>query len=387
MKSALSYNGNRLTCQEICQAEFNFLKYLQSQMFSSEKDKKLASLLTFVHSDGLLRLKTKIVERNDSFPFLCPILLDGKNKVVELLIRETHENLCHAGVQTVMCHLREKFWILSMRKTVRSVVLKCVICKRFDVKNMKADPAPLPVHRVKDAAVFEVTGVDFAGPVFLRGQQKGWIYLYTCAVYRAVHLELVTSKSTKTFLDSLRRFIGRRGRPSIIYSDNGTNFVGADNAFESLNWDTIVEYSSAKRIDWRFNPPSAAWWGGWWERLIGMLKVILRKILGKANVSYEEMCTVLCDCELTLNSRPLTYVSEESNDLMALTPAMFLHDIKETGTPDIDVLNQIDLSSRFKRKQELIEHLRVRFRKEYLSQLISKSNVEQKDWEGWNENQ
>ena len=83
----------------------------------------------------------------------------------------------------------------------------------------------------------------------------------------------------------------------------------------------------------------------------------------------------MCDCELTLDSRPLTYVSEEPSDLMALTPAMFLHNIKETETPDIDVLNQIDLNASFKRKQELIEHLRIRFHNEYLSQLISKGSV------------
>ncbi|XP_033221140.1 uncharacterized protein LOC117175541 [Belonocnema kinseyi] len=209
-----------------------------------------------------MRLKSKIVERNDSFSFICPIVLDGKHKVVELLIRETHENMCYAGVQTLICHLREKFWILSMRKTVQSVVSKCIRCKKFDAKKMKADPAHLPVHRVKNAAVFEVIGVDFAGPVFLRGKQKGWICLFTCAIYRAVHLEPVTSMSTKVFLDSFHRFIGRRGRPSIVYSDNGTNFVGADNAFESLNWDKISKYSSVKRIDWSFNPPSATCWGG-----------------------------------------------------------------------------------------------------------------------------
>ena len=73
-------------------------------------------------------------------------------------------------VQTLICHLREKFSILSIRKTVRSVVAKCIVCKKFGAKKIKADPAPLPVHRVKDAAVFEVIGVHFAGPVFLRGQ-------------------------------------------------------------------------------------------------------------------------------------------------------------------------------------------------------------------------
>ena len=202
---------------------------------------------------------TRIIERTDKFPFLYPILLDCKHNAISLLIKETHENMSHAGVQTMMCQIRERFWILSLRKAVRTVISKCVVCKKQNVKGMQVDPAPLPIHRIKDASVFEVTGVDYAGPVYLRGQQKAWICLYTCAVYRAIHLELVTSLSTMEFLASLRRFIGRRGRPSIIYSDNGSNFVGVDNAFERLNWDVIAKYSSAQRIDWRFNPPTASW--------------------------------------------------------------------------------------------------------------------------------
>lgn len=178
--------------------------------------------------------------------------------MVELLIRETHENMNHAGVQSVMCQLREKYWIIQMRKTVRRIILKCVICKRQCSKPMKASPGALPLNRVRDAAVFEVTDVDFAGPLYLRGQQKAWICLFTCAVYRAVHLELVTSLSTAAFLDALDNFIGRRNRPSVIYSDNGTNFVGANSAFEKLNWDIIAKTSSAKRIQWIFNPPAAA---------------------------------------------------------------------------------------------------------------------------------
>lgn len=105
-----------------------------------------------------------------------------------------------------------------------------------------------------------------------------------------------------------------------------------------------------------------------------MMKVILRKILGKACLTFEEMYTVLCDCELTLNSRPLTYVLEESSDLKPLTPAMFLHDLRRSEIPDLDIINKLDLQSRIKRKQEIMQHLRNRFRKEYLSQLISKCN-------------
>ncbi|XP_033222835.1 uncharacterized protein LOC117176691 [Belonocnema kinseyi] len=143
-------------------------------------------------------------------------------------------------------------------------------------------PAPLPIHLVKDAAIFKVIGVDFPGPVYLRGQKKAWICLYTCAIYRAVHLELVSSLSTNDFLASFRRFLGCRGRPTIV--------------------------------------------------------------LGKACLTYEEMYTVLCDCELTLNSRPLTYVSEEPSDLKPLTPAMFLHDIIQSEMPDLDIINRLDLN-------------------------------------------
>ena len=107
------------------------------------------------------------------------------------------------------------------------------------------------------------------------------------------------------------------------------------------------------------------------------MKILLRKVLGRACLSYEEMITVLCDCELTLNSRPLTYLSGESDDLKPLTPLMFIHEIREIGTPDIDIINQIDLSARFKRKQEIMEHLRKRFRKEYLSQLILKGKCKE----------
>ncbi|XP_043263002.1 uncharacterized protein LOC122403513 [Colletes gigas] len=89
------------------------------------------------------------------------------------------------------------------------------------------------------------------------------------------------------------------------------------------------------------------------------------------------MCTVLCDCENTLNSRPLTYLSDETNDLKPLTPAMFLRDVKESETPDLDIINQVDLKSRYKYKQELMGHLRRRFRKEYLSQLVMKTRTKE----------
>lgn len=154
-----------------------------------------------------------------------------------------------------------------------------------------------------------------------------------------------------------------------MYSDNGSNFFGANNLLIDLNWDTISQYSCTQRIEWRFNPPFAAWCGGWWERLIGML--------GKACLTYEEMSTVRCGCQNTLNCRPLTYISDGTNDLKPLTPAMFLRDLQEAETTDLDMINQVDLGSRYKYKQELMERLRSPFRKEYLSLLVIKSHAKE----------
>lgn len=123
---------------------------------------------------------------------------------------------------------------------------------------MSADPAPLPENRVKEAAAFEITGVDFAGPIFLRGDLEAWICLFTCAVYRVVHLELVTSLSTVTFIEALRRFITRRGRPT-IYSDNGTYFVDAEKLFKRIDLERITKIGTSRQITWPFNPRNAPW--------------------------------------------------------------------------------------------------------------------------------
>ncbi|XP_051156740.1 uncharacterized protein LOC127278863 [Leptopilina boulardi] len=237
---------------------------------------------------------------------------------------------------------------------------------------MECETPPLPLNRVRDAAVFEVVGVDFAGSLFLQGGDKCWICIFTCAIYRAVYLELASALSVAGFLESLRRMIPRRGRPRTIYSDNGTNFTGTSNAFNELDWEKIIKYSNTQQIEWVFNPPSAPWWGGLWERLIGTTKTILRKVLGRASLSYESLTTVLCDTEAVINSRPLTYVPEDPHDLKALSLSMFLLDIQEIGVPDCDVLYNDKLNKKLNYNQKLMRDLRERFRIEYLGQLVLK---------------
>ncbi|XP_071652822.1 uncharacterized protein [Temnothorax longispinosus] len=130
-----------------------------------------------------------------------------------------------------------------------------------------------------------------------------------------------------------------------------------------------LKASLVPKVEWKFNPPSAPWWRGWWERLIQILKRMLRKILGKACLSYEEMLTVLCDCESVINARPLTYLSDNPRDLAPITPSLFLQEICEVGLPDCNFIDREKLKGRFKYRQFLKEELRKRFRSEYLGQL------------------
>ncbi|XP_035223585.1 uncharacterized protein LOC118196271 [Stegodyphus dumicola] len=177
---------------------------------------------------------------------------------------------------------------------------------------------------------------------------------------------------------ALRRFIARRGRPTIIYSDNGTNFIGVSSALNQIEWQKIAALETLNPINWKFIPPTAAWWGGWWERLIRIVKNILVRVLGKSSVTYEELLTVLCDAEATVNNRPLTYISNDADELRPLTPSNFLQDVKEFGTADLDHLDRNKLVKRERYCQELHEQFRRRFRKEYLGQLVQNAGTSDK---------
>ncbi|GBM92583.1 hypothetical protein AVEN_39897-1 [Araneus ventricosus] len=190
--------------------------------------------------------------------------------------------------------------------------------------------------RVTDCAPFEIAGIDLAGPLYLKNEGKVWIVLFTCAVYRAIHLELVNSLSSDAFLLALRRFIARRGRPRTIYCDNGTNFRGASKDLSKLNWSKVLKETRTPKLFWKFIPPTAAWWGGWWERLVSTLKDLLKRTLGKSVLTSDELYIVICDCESIINCRPLTYVAENLEELVPLTPSMFLIENRSSNTGDIE---------------------------------------------------
>ncbi|XP_031339592.1 uncharacterized protein LOC116168078 [Photinus pyralis] len=358
-----------LTVEELRVAEQKLLFMVQKEVFT-DKNKSFPFNVE-KDTSGLLRVKTRITMRKDSDYFVRPILLPSRHPVVDALIHEEHLDKCHAGVQYLVSHLREKVWILKGRKAIQHVIRNCVKCRRFRRKAPDPIMAPLPENRVRDAHPFEIIGIDYAGPMYLKDGSKVCVALYTCAVYRAVHLELVTNLTTEAFLMSLRRFVARNGRPSVIYTDNGTNFVGANRLLAGLEWGRIEKETSVQKIKWILNPPSAPWYGGWFERLVRTMKELLVRVLGSSILNYEELVTVLCDVQGVINGRPLTYVFE-NDDLLPLTPSMFLQGVREVGVPDIDMLDNKGFQKRYRLRQRLMNDLRHRFRKEYIGMLIDK---------------
>lgn len=361
--------GNKsgfLSIEEVMNAETKIVSIVQQEYFLGDRLRCLRNFDTFLDDSGVIRLRTRIVLREDVHDFSHPAVLPPKHPVVNMLIRQYHEDFCHVGVQGLLCTLRQRFWVVGGRRSVKAVVQQCVTCRRHTAKKFEAPMAPLPLERVRDPVAFEVCGIDMAGPVYLKENVKAYITVFSCAVVRAIHLELVLSLSTESFIQALRRFISRRGRPMTIISDNGTNFVGTENLFKCLDWEKI---QSVQRIKWKFNPPSSPWWGGFYERMIKMLKELLRRVLKKTSLNYEEMITILCECEGVINSRPLTYLSEDPNDLTPLTPSTFLQDLKDVRMTDMDAIENISLTRKALYKQRLRNNLNVRFRNEYLSQL------------------
>ncbi|UYV79711.1 hypothetical protein LAZ67_18000374 [Cordylochernes scorpioides] len=357
--------SKEISVEEFEEAEKVVLRHIQLISFGRD-DKRINKLNAFTDEYGLYRIKSQLYFGEDDYDTRCPIVLPGENQVVKLLIRKEHEMMSHAGIQTTQQLVRRRFWILKGKRTIRSIISACATCRRYNSKRVQTESIPIPATRIGSTPAFGVIGVDLAGPLTESGGKKIWVVLYTCAVYRAVHLELTKTVSTEGFLDTFRRFVARRGRPSIVYSDNGLNFVGCNNLFKKVNWNDVLRYATVQRIKWNFNPPTAAFWGGWWERLVGLMKQLIRKVLGDKTVSYEELQTVICEVESAMNSRPLTAINEESG-LVPITPAKFMCDNASClFVPEADIVDSKFLKESHAKVQKLRETIRQRFRKEYL---------------------
>ena len=272
-------------------------------------------------------------------------------------------------------------WITNMNSLVRSVIDKCVLCKKLRGCCGNQLMSDLPADRVKPSPPFCYVGIDLFGPFLVkerRSELKRYGVMFTCLLCRGVHLECVNSLTTDSFILALRRFLSRRGKVREIRSDNGTSFVGAKRelqaAFKSMNHDKISNFLRDQGTDWvkwKFNPPYASHFGGVWERQIKSAREILNGILISHGQSLNDdsLKTLFCEVECIVNSRPLTI--ECLSDPLSpkpLSPSNLLMNKSDVILPPPGDFQSSDLYSRkyWRRIQHLANEFWKRWSKEYL---------------------
>lgn len=338
----------------------------------------------------VLRLSGRITSENLSYDEQHPIILSPKGDLAPLLISEAHSKTLHGGVQQVLQVVRQRFWIFHARQLARKLIHKCVVCMRHRAKLGQQLMATLPSSRTRPSRPFKISGVDYMGPVGILMKigrspriYKGYVCVFVCFATRAIHLELVSDISTAQFMQALRRMIGRRGPVAELWSDNGTNFVGANNELARVYNKGILTQTVSEefRIKWHFITPRAPHHGGLHEAAVKSVKKHLNRVIGAQNLTYEEYGTLLVQVEACVNSRPIAPLSDDPMDLNALTPAHFL-----VGEPLVTLVEPSDLTGvrttylkRWQLVQQMYQHFWQRWHDEYIMTLANRPKWRQRE--------
>jgi hypothetical protein len=383
----------RLTVAEIKVAEIAIISFVQSQFYAREiktlssgvsgvsTSSSISSLSPFLDEFGLLRVGGRLKHGPEGVG-KHPILVPHKHHIAGCIALECH-NVAHLGTEWVTGTLRQKYWITKIRTVVKSVSRKCITCRKLFAPPCAQLMSDLPVERLEPYKVpFTYTGVDCFGPFSIkqgRSELKRYGCIFTCLNTRAVHLEILHSLDTDSFLNAFRRFTARRGPAVKMFSDNGTNFVGGRNelvkSLTELDQSKIADEIVKQGIEWHYNPPTASHIGGVWERLIRTVRKVFAGLFDqKHKMSDEILLTIFCEIEHIINSRPITKLSDDPNSDAALTPAHFLMLCQGHLSPP-GVFHDADI---YRRRWRFVQHMVDQFWKKWIREYLPELQRRQK---------
>ena len=328
------------------------------------------------------RLRKTLLPQENKHPAILP----RKDAIVTRMIRWYHKEIQHLGRTSTVGELRSRgYWLMSANEQVRGVLSRCVPCKKLRGQLTEQKMSDLPESRATDAPPFSYCGCDCFGPFIVkegRKEMKRYGVVFTCFGCRAIHLETTTNMDTDSFILALRRFLGRRGPVRHIRSDNGGNFLGADNemvaAMKRIDHQKVKGFLMKNSCDWEWvewerNPPTASHMGGVWERQIRTIRSVLRSLLMEhaARLNDESLRTLLIEVVAIVNSRPLCtdLISDES--IEPLTPNHLLTMKTKAVLPPPGIFQRADVycRKRWRAVQYLANEFWTRWRKEYILNL------------------
>ncbi|XP_045446747.1 uncharacterized protein LOC123654934 [Melitaea cinxia] len=391
-------NSPYLTAKEIQDALDCCIRHHQSDAFAVEmasltktknisKKSRLSMLNPFLDNFGIMRVGGRMDKSNLSYKSKHPIIIDGASHLARLIVADAHNKTMHGGQQLTCNYIRSSYWVTKLKNIVKSHIHHCVPCIRHAATFRTPLMGQMPSCRVTPSKPFSNAGVDYAGPINIRaskgrGQRsyKAYICLFICMATRAVHIEAVSDLTTEGFLAAFKRFIARRGRCNHLWSDNGTNFVGASRELKKLFANEkatlaseIASALATNNTEWHFIPPHAPNFGGLWEAGIKSVKYHLRRVIGDSTLTYEELSTVLAQIEACLNSRPLSNGSSDPDDCVPLTPGHFLVGEPLVLAPDHNLeYSLVSNLRRWQLTQRMVQIFWKRWSQEYLTQFFQR---------------
>nr|XP_055053880.1 uncharacterized protein LOC129439016 [Misgurnus anguillicaudatus] len=347
------------------------------------KQSSLKKLCPIVDIQGLLRVGGRISCADVSWEEKHPLILPRTHHISTLIVRYYHEQVAHQGRHITEGAIRAAgFWIVGSKRVVSAVIHKCVVCRKLRGSLQCQKMSDLPVDRLAQEPPFTNVGLDVFGPWTIvtrrtRGgssENKRWAVIFTCMSTRAVHIELIESMTTSSFINALRRFFSVRGPARLLRSDRGTNFVGA---CKELNMNTddpsLQNYLKEKGCTWLFNPPHSSHMGGSWERLIGVSRRILDAMLlktGSNQLTHEVLSTLMAEVMAIMNARPLLPVSTDPENPTVLSPTVLLtQKTSALSAPSGNFDTSSLYGKQWKQVQCLADTFWKRWRGEYLSSL------------------
>ena len=311
------------------------------------------------------------------------LLLPSEHRLSLLIAIHKHHEIGHLGVASTVSEIRSEYWIPRVRNMVEKIRKDCFDCK----KKLKLAPSRqmsnLPVERLKPEPPFTNVGVDYFGPLTIKGEVQKRIHgkayglIFTCMTMRAVYVDITPNQSTDSFLQTLRRFGSRHGWPAKLHSDQGSQLKCASqelkNFVNKLDISSIRKLAASKGFEWNFVPPEAPWMNGVTESLVKSIKLSLNNAIGDHILTFSELQTTIFECAQLVNQRPIGRHPTDPEDGSYLCPNDLILGRSTSRIPQGPFDHGTNKSKRFRFIQTLADSFWKKWTRDFFPSLVIRS--------------